>query len=633
MTSKLAATYSYIPPELVWSENLDIFAIEVSLSDSDLVGFVVEGRINIDVPLSKNIAKVWSLLLGDQLRSKLMLLYSSDTEIVSESSQSYDSATMTIFWHGTFILPGEDRLLVLVGVKEPSNKALAKYENLINQAVEFFKPYQQQLSEFDTRTDELRKEKEEFHKKHPELKKYDWGMGEMDRVNNRPLLKAESLKPYYPKAICFCSTRNIGPPKIMRESIRLVEESGWLPPREGVLEGLIVLSAENEHQYIVSWQPYAGLPAYPEVRWTLQKRMPSVFIKPRYTKPSNPLINASENGSAVAVLVSDNSSDWLSDLSGLQANDENFSERVSRVRAGLSQQGFEAIAWYQPYHLWSEDSWGIYIDAAKLDDLALAVFSECRQQRARRNYDLCAQIAFGLIYHHEIFHARIEASLSWLEINAGRSKYRNYQKHVYQQLSGTDDWLEEALANWTSWQWSRQFLNQTNLTDSHDIQKLNNVVEATLDMSPAGYNNWRSGHQVASWRRLTTQMVKGVAIISPRRLLPLESILAESLPYDLKQSDIPMHFVGQGDITDRIQTLPSVINVPARKEIERALRYFRYNLQSAGGKGSHEKWLGPDNRAFILPQRDPLSRGVFKTFLDHFNLDKMTYARQIRPNL
>jgi hypothetical protein len=72
----------------------------------------------------------------------------------------------------------------------------------------------------------------------------------------------------------------------------------------------------------------------------------------------------------------------------------------------------------------------------------------------------------------------------------------------------------------------------------------------------------------------------------------------------------------------------------ARSEwLERALDHFRHNLDTSGGKGGRQKWTGPDQRAFILPTRDPVSTGVFKTFLHHVGIDKATYVRQVRPNL
>jgi hypothetical protein len=115
--------------------------------------------------------------------------------------------------------------------------------------------------------------------------------------------------------------------------------------------------------------------------------------------------------------------------------------------------------------------------------------------------------------------------------------------------------------------------------------------------------------------------------------LPLEGVLQAAAPYDLKTADIPLRFVGRGIIADRLQTHPATFNVPPRREIERALRYFNHSVDRSGGKGSHQKWTGPDRRVFILPTRDPLSIGVFKAFLQHVGVNKATYVREVRPKL
>ena len=67
--------------------------------------------------------------------------------------------------------------------------------------------------------------------------------------------------------------------------------------------------------------------------------------------------------------------------------------------------------------------------------------------------------------------------------------------------------------------------------------------------------------------------------------------------------------------------------------LEWTLKHLRHHMDVPGGKGCHQKWTGPDQRAFILPTRDPVSPGVFKTFLHHVGIDKATYVRQVRPIL
>ena len=53
-----------------------------------------------------------------------------------------------------------------------------------------------------------------------------------------------------------------------------------------------------------------------------------------------------------------------------------------------------------------------------------------------------------------------------------------------------------------------------------------------------------------------------------------------------------------------------------------------YRLVPGGGKGSHEKWRGQDGRMFPVPRKDPVGRGVFDAFLDHFGIDKREYIER-----
>lgn len=182
-----------------------------------------------------------------------------------------------------------------------------------------------------------------------------------------------------------------------------------------------------------------------------------------------------------------------------------------------------------------------------------------------------------------------------------------------------------------SWNWFQQLVNQSLSPWKSCSAIASQVVKDSLDISPPGYRQWRVGHQQMSWRELITQMAQGRPVITGKLFLPLESLLSTALPFDLRASDVPLHFVGIGTIASRVQAHPSVINVPAKKEIEHVLRSFRYVKSAA--KGSHEQWTGLDNRAFVLPQRDPISRGVFKSFLHHFDISKSEYAKNIRPKL
>ena len=143
----------------------------------------------------------------------------------------------------------------------------------------------------------------------------------------------------------------------------------------------------------------------------------------------------------------------LDALDDLQLDQSDFRNRVDDVRHDTKAYGFEAIAWFQPYHVWTEETWGIYFDARKLDDLALSFLDDFKSARVHGSHSLAAPLAFGLTYAHELFHARVEAALSWLEINALQPRHLRYKQRVYDALRETPDWLEEALANWSAWDW------------------------------------------------------------------------------------------------------------------------------------------------------------------------------------
>jgi hypothetical protein len=159
-------------------------------------------------------------------------------------------------------------------------------------------------------------------------------------------------------------------------------------------------------------------------------------------------------------------------------------------------------------------------------------------------------------------------------------------------------------------------------------------VEASLDLAPQGYREWRQGHQSSTWRIFTNQLCSGNPKINAAGMtLPLESLLTGPLPYDFQYTDIPLHFIGNGVIANCLQSQPSTVNVISRRELQNALKFYQHTVDVSDGKGSHEKWTGPDNRAFPVPKRDPVSYTVFKKFLDYIGISKSIYINQVRPKL
>lgn len=207
--------------------------------------------------------------------------------------------------------------------------------------------------------------------------------------------------------------------------------------------------------------------------------------------------------------------DVLQALNDLRIEPPDAAERVEGLRGDLAKRGFEAIAWYQACHVWSEQTWGIYIDAAKLDDLACSILQDLRQSYGFVPHHFAAFLALGLTLAHEMFHGRVEVAASWLELTALQPRYVRYSEHVYDVLRETPEWLEEALANWSAWTWFKS-TNVQKLLPHHGPldRRLELLVKDLLDLAPPGYKDWRSGDIAATWRLLGTQIASGKPVKS-----------------------------------------------------------------------------------------------------------------------
>jgi len=641
-TDKMSQPQTWIDPSFVWTVEPDVFLVNVPVSDPDVIEFISTGVLDVTPALAqKKPARVILRLLNEagSLRLRLGTAVWKPAKLKRPSVRA--GVGIYAHCHGVFVLPGGSELCVAVGWTSVFSPNAWIAPELKAEADALFLAHQAEVNKFEEARDLAEQENKnslELLRKNPNYRDVaNWFYREPS-WGPRPVLTAESLLHLLPHAAKFRRPKNGDPDRTARAATVAVTASGWSPSRDGVYSGLIPTTAGIKSEGIVSWLPHTGLPSYPEVRWAVQKGLPKALRMPRRTSISPPKL---VEGTAAPLDVPQidgsglNPTDLKRALDDLRLDDKDQRQRVNDVRDGTKTEGFEAIAWFQAFHKWSEETWGIYIDARKLDDLALSYLDDFRSKGIQVSSDLAGFLAFGLIHAHEMFHARVEAALSMQELTARSPRYLRYNEKVYQALRETPDWLEEALANWSAWNWFSAPETLAVIAQmSPSIDGVARVVEASLDLSPPGYQDWRLGHHLGTWRIFANQLAfgkpsAGQSGFSP----PLEGWLTGDPIYELLPSDIPLRFVGSGQIADKLFSQPGIFGVPARREIERALKYFRYSLDASAGKGSHQKWTGQDQRAFSLPMRDPVSRDVFHTFLKHVGIDKLTYVREVRPNL
>lgn len=599
----------------------DCFAIDVAADDSDVGPFIAAGHVDVGRahghPKANKIARVSELIGG----SSLDWLLGDALRAMGAFKAQPGQDPLRVFCRQVVVLPGGQRLGLLCSLTPaPDGQQPLPADSMaaVQQAVALH-----QAAEAERAIQAVRRQATE---------------------PPAPRLDLTPLVAEFPPGL-LVKVSSDDPDVVERaaqRAIQLTPDERNPPPREGWYLATVANRNPKRATAFITWLPHRGLPAYPEVRAAAERRLPRAFLKPRLSGAQPPDIIGGMLGAGAGDLVTTPFDP--SDLSGLDEDDFSFGldsprDVAQAAKGRLREFGFEAIGWYQPHHAYTADSWGIYIDARKLDELACSIAEDLRANRLHRGRNaLAAKLALSLVYRHELFHAKVEAALTWSELQALQPKFRPYQDGVYTALKGTDGHLEEALANWAAWVWIsldgvvQQLAGQRTADERQAIER---TVKTHLDLSPPGYRRWAQGQQTETWRTLATQMVQGrPQLPSPGYGLPIESMLRENLPFDFNErQDVPCRFVGQGRIAGGLLSAPANLNVPKWQELRRVLqRHFGYELIRGEGKGSHEKFRHPDGRMFPLPKRDPISLTVFKSFLSHFGLSKSEYD-QIRQTV
>jgi predicted RNA binding protein YcfA (HicA-like mRNA interferase family) len=640
---------SWIPPQITWQEFPHSYIVEVHAQAHDLVEFLLKGYLEVCTG-GKRIVAATSLCLSgsDTLRGQLTsYVLKAATPQIPARRKSLPKI-LRIHFMGAWRLPGERKLALLVGLDEPAVNSFPLKPEFKAALEVVYSDFQQRVLGWEAEKEANLAEKEANLKaicdtspEVAEILKRTHPIGIAEDEPAKPRVELGALVADLPCATFIEGKLARSPKVLQRTAVRSVASSGFLPSRDGHYSGIIV-GQKRDRCALVTWQPNLGFPSYPEIRWAVQRALPRAMARPRCTHLGRPKIEQASEllDGAFPIDLPTHIGEWEEILSGTLMDGTDYARRIAESRAKESRterstKGFEALAWFQPYHEWTEETWGIYLDAKKLDDFALSIWEDCKEKRFPIRFDLACILALGLIFAHEMFHARVEAAASWQEVSQRLPRYRRYQERVYRALSGTAEWLEEALANWCAYDWFTNCATKAFLTERGiDPDRLTAVVEGVLDLSPPGYQDWRAGRDHETWRVFASQIasakpeptINGIA-------LPLESLLRGPLPFDLSASDIPVWFVGRGIIADRLHSHPGSFNVPSRREAVKVLRHFDHRHVPARGKGSHEQWVAPDQRAFVLPTRNPLSRVVFSSMLHHLGIDKKTYVRDIRPKL
>lgn len=285
------------------------------------------------------------------------------------------------------------------------------------------------------------------------------------------------------------------------------------------------------------------------------------------------------------------------------------------------QAQWDICAWYQPIHFFGHD-WGIFIkeDCVKRTAFMIARFIDpaVRGERPTSEwFKAVYRAAVYLYFLHEHFHHKIECLGFRLHVIQRTSAFLPYHKLVYSKTKGSDEQLEEALANADCY---RRLGTQPY---AHWIT--NDVVKATK-----AYLKWQFPHDPPGYRMAKEYLNKlrfdaGENVLQSQvreaRLKPVQPAGEWDMAPRMTQSFFP--------ITSNIWTViprGARSRLPIKKPVMPvrtcSTREMIGLLEQAGytkvdgGKGSHVKLEKSGSPTMILSgNRTELSPAVAKTAL------------------
>jgi hypothetical protein len=181
-----------------------------------------------------------------------------------------------------------------------------------------------------------------------------------------------------------------------------------------------------------------------------------------------------------------------------------FSGKAGKREESVS---WDTCAWYQPLHFFGSD-WGIFMREECLLKLAISIakYTDAKAFNAEKSAAITNRVngntspklwgysdaeiflraAVVCVYLHEHYHHRVECLGIRLQVVTQSSLYVPYSKGIYRLAIGTDDLLEEALANASMFLRLSEHAYKKMLPESTRVG-LKKKLKASFPYDPPGY--------------------------------------------------------------------------------------------------------------------------------------------------
>ena len=294
-------------------------------------------------------------------------------------------------------------------------------------------------------------------------------------------------------------------------------------------------------------------------------------------------------------------------------------EPVPEVGNNSSPEEWDVCAWYQPIHFHGID-WGIFIKEDCLKRLARKIFWESGISSASLNstqkvllYKGLIRTSFSVFYHHELYHHKTECLGLRIHAVQRRSSYLRYFSNVYKVVSGTDDQIEEALAN----AYMYRDVGKSRWVPNSLAYAARSYLMKTFPRNPPGYRLagifLADSAFYAGQYELFSRVLEGSLTPHHNPIYWRMAPRINQTIFDIK-SDI-WTVVPRG-VTPIIPTTSTPFKTCSSNQIMKVCANHGYSLVPKGGKGSHIKLEKKNSPMIIIPaNRDNVSPTVAKTIL------------------
>lgn len=275
--------------------------------------------------------------------------------------------------------------------------------------------------------------------------------------------------------------------------------------------------------------------------------------------------------------------------------------------------GWDRCAWYQPIHFHGP-AWGIFLYDECIVDVARVLY-----QLIGRPY-LNAGVAkallragFATLFLHEQYHHKTESLGLRLHVVEQTPRYVDYFRRVYVPAAGSDDQIEEGLANADSYHRLDEVPYRDWLGKSLKLATRRYLI-ASFTMAPPGYRLAAGLVDLGDFDKLENMLEAQVqeALLAPVRPRANDFELATHLNQSMFSVRQNIWTVASKGAKPLLPVKPGWVTPLSRKALEKYLRANGYLEQKGRGKGSHRVYAKDGSKPVILPDSDDLSHVVLR---------------------